>query len=153
MHFSNTSIELSKKNLNRFTYILVPPKGDELAQLCQAGFEDGLRFLQRNNLISCNRCVSIQSSFIIQESLPEIAEDGYDPECQDCTAHRKTASKANLPETVAYVLQQAMESNKGVFSWLLRCRLVENLKSFLPMVLANKDDKDSHRGLAGSVVR
>lgn len=123
VHFSNTSIELSKKNLSRFTHILVPPNGEELAQLCQQGFQDGLRFLQRNNLISCNRCVSIQSSFIIQEAMPD---DGYDPECQecqDCTAHRKIASKGNLPDTVVTVLQQAIGSaNKGVLSWIFRCR-------------------------------
>lgn len=135
VHFSNTSIELSKKNLNRFTHILVPPKGEELAQLCQQGFQDGLRFLQRNNLISCNRCVSIQSSFIIQEAIADI--NGYDPECQDCTAHRKIASKGNLPDTVVTVLAQAMDSaNKGVLSWLFRfreTRFLENLKSYFPL--------------------
>lgn len=144
VHFSNTSIELSKKNLTRFTHILVPPKGEELAQLCQQGFQDGLRFLQRNNLISCNRCVSIQSSFIIQEALPDV-DDSYDPECQDCKAHRKVASKGNLPETVVTVLQQAMDSaNKGVLSWLFRFRdypLLENLISYLPVA---KDGEVEH---------
>lgn len=163
MHFSNTSIELSKKNLNRFTHILVPPKGEELAQLCQQGFQDGLRFLQRNNLISCNRCVSIQSSFIIQDTLPDTEDDGYDPECQDCTAHRKIASKGNMPETVVTVLQQAMDSaNKGFLSWLFRFReyrLLENLKGYLPLngVSEKGDEHHSkfhcHRGFAGQVAK
>lgn len=157
VHFSNTSIELSRKNLNRFTYILVPPKGEVLAQLCQQGFEDGLRFLQRNNLISCNRCVSIQSSFIIQEALPD-SDDGYDPECQDCTAHRKIASKANLPETVSKVLMEAIENKKGVLSWLFGFRLLENLKTLFPLAAdgeyhSHSHSKHCHRGIAGSVMR
>lgn len=155
VHFSNTSIELSRKNLNRFTYILVPPKGEVLAQLCQQGFEDGLRFLQRNNLISCNRCVSIQSSFIIQEALPD-SDDGYDPECQDCTAHRKNAKKANLPETVSKVLMEAIENKKGVLSWLFGFRLLENLKTLFPLIVDGEyhsHSKHCHRGIAGSVMR
>lgn len=151
VHFANTSIELTRKNLYRFTHILVPPKGEVLAQLCQQGFEDGLRFLQKNNLISCNRCVSIQSSFIIQEALPEV-DDSYDPECQDCTAHRKIASKANLPETVANVLMDAIESPKGMLSWILKFQLLENLRNYFREYEMHSKDRHNH-GIIGSVAR
>lgn len=160
VHFSNTSIELSKKNLSRFTHILVPPKGEELAQLCQQGFQDGLRFLQRNNLISCNRCVSIQSSFIVQDAVPDADDDGYDPECLDCTAHRKSASKGNLPDTVVSVLQQAVDSaNKGVLSWFFRFRENRQLKEEKALVVSEDQTTDikpkvhCHQRLVGSVAK
>lgn len=131
----------------------MPPKAEELAQLCQQGFEDGLRFLQRNNLISCQKCVSIQSRFLIQAALPE-ADDTYDPECKDCTAHRKIASKANLPDTVSSVLHQAMESaNKGILSWLFRFRDY-NAKA-LPTTDLNENgpEKECPSGLTGSMIK
>lgn len=126
----------------------MPPKAEELAQLCQQGFEDGLRFLQRNNLISCQKCVSIQSRFLIQAALPEV-DDTYDPECKDCTAHRKIASKANLPDTVTSVLHQAMESaNKGILSWLFGFRDNKSKARGNGEVSSERPETQSHSGLS-----
>ncbi|XP_055709203.1 patatin-like phospholipase domain-containing protein 2 isoform X3 [Phlebotomus papatasi] len=138
INFANTSIELSRQNMNRFSYVLMPPKPEILSNLCQQGFDDALRFLQRNNLINCNRCISVQTQVIIQDTQEYIMED-YDPECKDCTEHRKHASRANLPDTVVNVLQSAIDSaNKGIVSWLFKHKLptvLRRITSFLPSVL------------------
>lgn len=55
--------------------------------MCQQGFDDALQFLHRNNLISCTRCLAVQSTFVVQEAIPEAQE--FDPECTDCQQHRK----------------------------------------------------------------
>lgn len=86
VNWANTSIELSRQNINRFIRILFPPKPEVLSNMCQQGFDDALQFLHRNNLISCTRCLAVQSTFVVQEAIPE---EEFDPECTDCQQHRK----------------------------------------------------------------
>lgn len=88
MNWANTSIELSRQNINRFVRILFPPKPEVLSNMCQQGFDDALQFLHRNNLISCTRCLAVQSTFVVQEAIPE-AQEEYDPECTECQQHRQ----------------------------------------------------------------
>lgn len=57
--------------------------------MCKQGFDDALRFLHRNNLISCTRCLAVQSTFVVSEHV----EDGeYDPQCKECKVHRQVSS-------------------------------------------------------------
>lgn len=85
VNWANTSIELSRQNINRFIRILFPPKPEVLSNMCQQGFDDALQFLHRNNLISCTRCLAVQSTFVVQEA---ISEEEFDPECTECQQHR-----------------------------------------------------------------
>lgn len=122
VNWANTSIELSRQNMNRFGRILFPPKPEVLSNMCQQGFDDALSFLHRNNLISCTRCLAVQSTFIVQESLQESQEE-FDPECKECIKHRKDALIDNMPETVLTVFQTYIESaNKGLANWIFRHR-------------------------------
>lgn len=118
---ANTSIEFSKQNIYRFMRILWPPKPEVLSNMCKQGFDDALRFLQRNNLINCTRCLAVQSTFVVSENLDESCE--YDPQCQECKMHRQEALVANLPDTVVRVFQDAIDSaNKGLYNWMLSHR-------------------------------
>jgi len=45
----NTSIAFSPSNLYRLTRILFPAHPEVLSQMCQQGFDDALRYLQRNS--------------------------------------------------------------------------------------------------------
>lgn len=93
VNVANTSIELSSQNVYRFFRILLPPKPEVLSNMCQQGFDDALNFLHRNNLISCTRCLAVQSTFIVresvQDSLQENNQEDYDPECKECIRHRR----------------------------------------------------------------
>lgn len=81
--------------MDRFWRILLPPKPEVLSKMCQQGFDDALHFLHRNNLISCTRCVAVQSTFIVSQqpqfpSQPQdVTQEMYDPECIECQSHRK----------------------------------------------------------------
>jgi hypothetical protein len=57
--------------------------------MCKQGFDDALMFLHRNNLINCTRCLAVQSTFVISETLDESLE--FDPECQECKLHRQVS--------------------------------------------------------------
>lgn len=58
-----------------------------LSSMCKQGFDDALRFLHRNNLLSCTRCLAVQSTYIVQETVDDSME--YDPECLECKMHRQ----------------------------------------------------------------
>jgi patatin-like phospholipase domain-containing protein 2 len=117
LNLANTSIELSKQNIHRFIRILFPPKAEILSNMCQQGFDDALHFLHRNNLISCTRCLAIQSTFILSKQTPE----HYDPECTHCSYHRdESLENKSMPETVLSVMEKYLikNSSTGFFRWL-----------------------------------
>lgn len=127
VNWANTSIEISKQNINRFVRILFPPRPEFLSKLCQQGFDDALQYLQRNNLINCTKCVAIQSTFIVSETVPESGQD-FDPECKECKKHRKDALIGNMPETVLNVIQSYLDSaNKGLYNWLFKHKSIKLL--------------------------
>ncbi len=64
---SNSSIELSRENLERLGRVLLPPEPAVLARACQQGFEDALCFLQRRYLIACTRCLNVSSTYVVEE--------------------------------------------------------------------------------------
>lgn len=115
LNLSNTSIELNKQNVYRFIRILFPPKPEILSNMCQQGFDDALHFLHRNNLISCTRCLAIQSTFVLSKQTPE----HYDPECTMCTTSRdKLMHEKKMPEQVIDVMAKYIEeSNNGFVRW------------------------------------
>lgn len=59
---SNTSFSITPHNLYRLSHALIPPPPEVLSELCEQGFADGIRFLQKMKLISCTRCLQIRSS-------------------------------------------------------------------------------------------
>ncbi|KAL0103302.1 hypothetical protein PUN28_017528 [Cardiocondyla obscurior] len=126
VNVANTSIELSRQNIYRFTKILFPPKTEILSSMCKQGFDDALRFLHRNNLLNCTRCLAVQSTYIVQETIDDSME--YDPECVECKMHRQEALVANMPETVMTIFQDAIDSaNKGLVNWLFKHRSMKLL--------------------------
>lgn len=116
VNLANTSIEISKQNVYRFVRILFPPKLEILSNMCQQGFDDALHFLHRNNLISCTRCLAIQSTFVLSKQTPE----HYDPECSTCSVHRiESLDDPKMPETVISAMEKYIikNSSTGVFKW------------------------------------
>ncbi|KAI5630955.1 patatin-like phospholipase domain-containing protein [Phthorimaea operculella] len=121
VNLANTSIELSKQNINRFARILFPPKPEVLSSMCKQGFDDALRFLHRNNMISCTRCLAVQTTYQLQDVLDDTRE--YDPECDECKTHRQDALVDDLPDTVMTIFQNAIDSaNNGIVNWVMRQR-------------------------------
>ncbi|XP_055594205.1 1-acylglycerol-3-phosphate O-acyltransferase Pnpla3-like isoform X4 [Uranotaenia lowii] len=143
VNWANTSIELSKQNINRFGRILFPPKPEILSSFCQQGFDDALNFLHRNNLISCTRCLSVQSTFCVSDQPKQLQEqllEEYDPECsecKECTKHRQNALDGSMPDTVLTVFQAYVDqANKGLLNWVFRHRGAKLLKALsLPATL------------------
>ncbi|CAG0921250.1 unnamed protein product [Notodromas monacha] len=141
VNLANTSIEVSKQNLYRFARILFPPEPEVLSKMCQQGFDDALQFLQRNRLISCTRCLSVQSTFTLQETVEE--HDEYDPDCGECRSQRQAALLDSLPDVVTNTLQEYIDAaNKGLMNWIFRHRgakliSILSLPYLLPLDIAH----------------
>ncbi|CAL1263795.1 unnamed protein product [Larinioides sclopetarius] len=133
----NTSIAVSPGNIYRIFRILFPPKPEVLSKMCQQGFDDALKFLQRKNIITCTRCLGIQSVVKITEpnfdgvkrkSANDIEMQHPYDDCIDCRYKRQMASLGNLPEAVVDAIQDACDQvNKGLVNWLYRRRPVKLL--------------------------
>jgi hypothetical protein len=75
--------------------------------MCKQGFDDALMFLHRNNLINCTRCLAVQSTFVISETLDESLE--FDPECQECKTHRQVSATELISLNDSYYLYRSAE--------------------------------------------
>ncbi|XP_074554813.1 patatin-like phospholipase domain containing 3 [Halichoeres trimaculatus] len=51
LRFTNTSIQMNLGNMYRLSRALFPPEPKVLAEMCQSGYKDALRFLEENNLM------------------------------------------------------------------------------------------------------
>uniref|UniRef100_A0A3P8U928 triacylglycerol lipase n=1 Tax=Amphiprion percula TaxID=161767 RepID=A0A3P8U928_AMPPE len=51
LRFTNTSIQINLGNMYRLSRALFPPEPKVLAEMCQSGYKDALRFLEENNLL------------------------------------------------------------------------------------------------------
>ncbi|KAM6987120.1 patatin-like phospholipase domain containing 3 [Aplochiton taeniatus] len=51
LRFTNTSIQMNLGNMYRLSRALFPPEPKVMAELCQNGYKDALRFLEENNLL------------------------------------------------------------------------------------------------------
>jgi patatin-like phospholipase domain-containing protein 2 len=76
INLSNTSFSLSPNNLYRLSHALIPPEPEVLSDIFKQGFDDGLRYLQRMNLIPCSGCIVIRSSMFVTNS-DENIEDPF----------------------------------------------------------------------------
>ncbi|XP_058882950.1 patatin-like phospholipase domain-containing protein 2 isoform X2 [Acipenser ruthenus] len=57
LRVTNTSIQFSLNNFYRLTRALFPPEPKILAEMCQQGYNDALRFLKENNLFRLHASV------------------------------------------------------------------------------------------------
>ncbi|XP_058479930.1 patatin-like phospholipase domain containing 3 [Solea solea] len=76
LRFTNTSIQMNLGNMYRLSRALFPPEPKVLAEMCQSGYKDALRFLEANNLL------------MLQRPSPGLTPSESDPEF--CCKHTET---------------------------------------------------------------
>jgi len=122
VQIAGSSIELSKENLFRLSRVLLPPDPEVLSKYCKQGFDDALRFLQKSYLISCTRCLAVDSTYEIEEDQGHNGNSGcavYDANCLECKLQRHLADQSSVPESVWQVFEDAIgEAENGLTDWL-----------------------------------
>ncbi|CAI4229049.1 unnamed protein product [Auanema sp. JU1783] len=150
--FSNTSIRFTTRNLFRLTACLMPPSTEDCSKMCLQGFEDALRFLARNGMAPCIRCLTVQTNFdqlitgII--SIPADGRKGPSPqttersrltstrgtrrmepsECEVCcesTEHRYPSDISEyFPKVLRATFDDAVAAETSMFQFLLSFKIV-----------------------------
>uniref|UniRef100_A0A183C2D8 PNPLA domain-containing protein n=1 Tax=Globodera pallida TaxID=36090 RepID=A0A183C2D8_GLOPA len=62
--FYGTPIQFTTQNLFRMVVTLFPPSPEVCSRICRQGFEDTLRFLTKNCMAPCVKCLTVQSNAI-----------------------------------------------------------------------------------------
>lgn len=88
-HLNGTSFQFTAGNLYRLSVAFFPPTPEILSNMCKQGFEDALKFLKRNRLISCTQHLSIKSDLI---SSSPFEFDLFDEEVTEDVEHSKEVS-------------------------------------------------------------
>lgn len=133
LRFTNTSIQMNLGNMYRLSRALFPPEPKVLAEMCQSGYSDALRFLEENNLLMLQHPTSGPSP---QESPPTCC-------CQQSETTREWVlrrlrllrkqhwwldEQINLPTPIKKVFCEACQDKSG---------LVTKVSEMLPMRVAS----------------
>jgi len=121
LQVAGTSIEMSKDNLIRLSRVLLPPDPEVLSKYCKQGFEDTLRFLQSRYLISCTRCLAVDSTYQIEKEEMVLTSPSQcsASNCLECKLQRHIAQQSSVPENVLKVFEDAIDQAEGgITGWL-----------------------------------
>ncbi|KAM9311491.1 patatin-like phospholipase domain-containing protein 2 [Gastrophryne carolinensis] len=145
LRITNTSIQFSLSNLYRLTRALFPPEPKVLGEMCQQGYNDALRFLNENNLLSM---ASPKHNLPLKEQSQSLSPCCNSSECfvasdskkaeEEETKKEVVAEKTywpldkrimeKLPPTLYKVLQEACKEKEGLYN---------QITSLLPMRVAS----------------
>ncbi|CAL4121904.1 unnamed protein product [Meganyctiphanes norvegica] len=143
----NTMVECSTRNLYRSTCVVFPPGANTLSQMCQQGFDDALEFLQRQDLITCQDCLRLETAIsagltfrrrkrtasVLARSCSYL--DGR--YCETCQSEKQNVAFDKLPSTFGDVVKEAKAKAKDdLMLRLLRYKLIRIIfLLFLPITL------------------
>ncbi|XP_066446470.1 patatin-like phospholipase domain-containing protein 2 isoform X2 [Eleutherodactylus coqui] len=130
LRVTNTSIQFSLGNLYRLTRALFPPEPKVLGEMCQQGYNDALRFLKDNKLLSlpsphadlhapqtgaASRCSSSECS-VGPHAKKEVKESEETTPRQKVTWPLEKRIKEKLPPTLLRALQDACKEKEGLYN-------------------------------------
>ncbi|KHJ93284.1 hypothetical protein OESDEN_06805 [Oesophagostomum dentatum] len=145
--FSRTSIRFTTRNLFRLTACLMPPSTEDCSKMCLQGFEDALRFLTKNAMAPCIRCLTVQINVDhrdqccspIEERPPVTSPSGaryrnrtisakrrIESECDTCceSEHMYHASVSDVfPSVMTRTFDEAFAAEQSYFKYLLSFRM------------------------------
>ncbi|XP_042352643.1 patatin-like phospholipase domain-containing protein 2 isoform X2 [Plectropomus leopardus] len=128
VHYGNVSIKVNTSNVHRVCTSFLPPRLEELAEICHNGYMDALRFLRERDLLG-PQCLS---SSVMAET------DAVKPAC--CETRREVAQAEESRKTLLNGHNRHQEDH-----WWLSLKVIENLPVSFKKVLCEAC-RDSHSG-------
>ncbi|XP_041853283.1 patatin-like phospholipase domain-containing protein 2 isoform X2 [Melanotaenia boesemani] len=134
VRFNNVSIQVNSENLYRVTSTFFPPDAEAMAEICQNGYMDALRFLQENKLIST------------ESPMRSLETDATEHACCDQVKESSETEKSG-ESTKQCGLKKPQRDH-----WWLDPKLIENLPVNIQRVLCQAC-KETHSpgGLLGQL--
>uniref|UniRef100_A0A183USS5 PNPLA domain-containing protein n=1 Tax=Toxocara canis TaxID=6265 RepID=A0A183USS5_TOXCA len=146
--FAGTSIRFTARNIYRMTVCLIPPSTEVCSRICRQGFEDAVRFLTRNGIVPCMRCLAVQSNLVdaytakitantrtrSQHQLPSSASRRrLDAECNACIENNdvggSTPISSLFPQIMQKTLDEALEGENRLYAYLFSFRILRWLRN------------------------
>ncbi|XP_035521264.1 patatin-like phospholipase domain-containing protein 2 isoform X2 [Morone saxatilis] len=136
VRFNNVSIQVNSENMYRVTSTFFPPGPEGMAEICQNGYIDALRFLQENKLIS-NEC-----------PMRSLETDATKPACCELVKEPTEAEESNENTQL-----DALKPPQEAHGWL-DPKLIENLPVNIKKALCEAS-KETHTagGLLSQMTR
>uniref|UniRef100_A0A915AVN0 triacylglycerol lipase n=1 Tax=Parascaris univalens TaxID=6257 RepID=A0A915AVN0_PARUN len=145
---AGTSIRFTARNIYRLTVCLIPPSTEVCSRICRQGFEDAVRFLTRNGIIPCARCLAVQSN-LIEVPLTKAALSNrtrsyhklttsasrrrLDAECDECCSKsgpmEDNSISSLFPKIMQKTLDEALEGESRLWGYLLSFRVFNWLRT------------------------
>ncbi|KAF6721516.1 Patatin-like phospholipase domain-containing protein 2 [Oryzias melastigma] len=138
VRFNNVSIQVNSENLYRVTSTFFPPDPEAMAEICQNGYMDALRFLQENNLISGESPLRSLGNEDCKHACCDLLESGKSREKskQPHQDHHWLDPKSivNLPVNIQKVLCKACKETHAVGGLFTQMTdyLPKKVTSYLP---------------------
>ncbi|WKY01883.1 hypothetical protein Q1695_015694 [Nippostrongylus brasiliensis] len=154
LSFSGTSIRFTTRNLFRLTACLMPPSTEDCSKMCLQGFEDTLRFLTKNGMAPCIRCLTIQTN--LDQNCGEIcspleermlspnaarfrkrttsSKKRFESECDTCceSEHMYNTSVSEVfPSIITKTFDEAFAAEDSFFKYLLSFRMFQFARTAL----------------------
>nr|UEK51503.1 Bmm-like protein 2 [Parasacculina yatsui] len=123
---ANTLVEMSVPNLTRMRMIMYPPSPEALSDLANEGFNDGIRFLMRHDLLKCQVCVL--TTEIVGRAYSGCGQLIQHKHCSQCMHKQQEALVARLPDAVYEPLHNNINSARHQFrNWILDFPVIRHM--------------------------
>ncbi|XP_029909330.1 patatin-like phospholipase domain-containing protein 2 isoform X2 [Myripristis murdjan] len=105
VRFNNVSIQVSTENMYRVTSTFFPPEPEVMAEICQNGYFDALRFLQENDLIKSECPLGTLEMDVPKPACCELVKESAEVEASNKKAQ---LNGLNLPQEEHWWLDQRL---------------------------------------------
>lgn len=123
---ANTLVEMSVPNFTRMRMIMYPPSPEALSDLANEGFNDGIRFLMRHDLLKCQVCVL--TTEIVGRAYSGCGQLIQHRHCSQCMHKQQEALVARLPDAVYEPLHNNINSSRHLFrNWILDFPVIRHM--------------------------
>ncbi|PAV60052.1 hypothetical protein WR25_19538 [Diploscapter pachys] len=119
LYFHRTSVRLTTRNMFRLMACFLPRNAEDCAKMCLQGFEDALRFLTKNGLAPCIRCLTILTNTegaVCPRSDAELNGSGNAPGPSKKPRKRTPSQRTNYDSDMETCCESEHVYNTGVHS-------------------------------------
>jgi hypothetical protein len=133
--YYGSSIRFTNENFYRFCSCFVPPSQEICSKICRQGFTDALRFITKNSITPCYRCLGHRLRL---------------PDFKQRMIYRRASSTANNPNALMRQRKRLNSECEICFSWLDQHLSMELTSALIPEVLCRslqEEEQITHANL------
>lgn len=148
LNICNSSVQFTQENLHRVSIALFPPKSITMSEICQQGYNDTLRYLQKNGMVNCiyHLNVPMMPYFQGTETEAEELSTEENPEeephfdCRECKHNIRKTLFSSLPPVLLKVFHSTMTSkDQSILKYIFQGKLFQAMSLMITSFIAPVD--------------